>query len=82
MQAYNFPKGQVCDIRFILENVSTTTKIKSLPFFDLGKPKTKSIEISKQGLVGTSNGVYSSCGCKIHLRKPINHNKNKVSTFL
>jgi hypothetical protein len=33
----------------ILENLLTTTKIESLPFFDLGKPKTKSIEISTQG---------------------------------
>jgi hypothetical protein len=43
----------------ILENLSTTTKIESLPFFDLGKPKTKSIEIFTQG---TGNGVYSPCG--------------------
>jgi len=42
----------------ILENLSTTTKIESLPFFDLGKPKIKSIKISTQGLVGTWNGVY------------------------
>jgi hypothetical protein len=45
----------------ILENLSTTTKIESLPFFDIGKPKTKSIEISTQGSVGTNNGVYSPC---------------------
>jgi hypothetical protein len=37
----------------ILENLSTTTKIESLPFFDLGKPKINSIKISAQGLVGT-----------------------------
>jgi hypothetical protein len=49
----------------ILENLSTTTKIESLPFFDLDKPKTKSIEISIQGLVGTGNGVYSLCGCTL-----------------
>jgi hypothetical protein len=49
----------------ILENLSTTTKIESLPFFDLGKPKTKSIEISTQGSVGTGNGVYSPCGCNL-----------------
>jgi hypothetical protein len=29
----------------ILENLSTITKIESLPIFDLGKPKTKFIEI-------------------------------------
>jgi len=47
----------------ILENLSTTTKIESLPFFYLGKPKIKSIEISTQGLVG--NGVYNPCGCTL-----------------
>jgi hypothetical protein len=41
----------------ILENLSTTTKIESLPFFDLSKPKTNSIEISTLGSVGTGNGV-------------------------
>jgi hypothetical protein len=30
----------------ILENLSATTKIESLSFFDLGKPKTKSIMIT------------------------------------
>jgi hypothetical protein len=54
-------------VRFILENLSTTTKINSLPFFYLGKPKTKSIEISKQGLVDTNNGVYSPCDCTLNL---------------
>jgi hypothetical protein len=49
----------------ILENLSTTTKIESLPFFDLGKPKTKSIEISTQRSIGTGNGVYSPCGCTL-----------------
>jgi hypothetical protein len=42
-----------------LENLSTTTKIESLPFFDLGKPKTKSMEISIQGSTSTSNDVYN-----------------------
>jgi hypothetical protein len=36
-------------------------KIKYLSFFYLGKPKTKSIEISTQGSVGTDNGVYNPC---------------------
>jgi hypothetical protein len=49
----------------ILENLSTTTIIESLPFFDLGKPKTKYIEISTQGLVGIGNGVYNPCGCAL-----------------
>ena len=42
----------------ILENLSTITKIESLPFLNLGKPKTKSIEISTQGALGTGKGVY------------------------
>jgi len=45
----------------ILKNLSTKTKIESLPFFDLGKPKIKSIEKSNQGSVGTGNVVYSPC---------------------
>jgi hypothetical protein len=49
----------------VLENLLTTTKIESLPFFDLGKPKIKFIEISTQGSVGTGNGVYSPCGCTL-----------------
>jgi hypothetical protein len=43
----------------ILENLSTTTNIESLPFLDLGRPKIKSIEISTQGSLGTGKGVYS-----------------------
>jgi hypothetical protein len=42
----------------ILENRSTTTKMLSLPFLALGNPKTKSIEISSQGEVGTGKGIY------------------------
>jgi hypothetical protein len=44
----------------ILENLSTITKIEFLSFFYLDKSKTKSIEISTQGLVGPGNGVYNS----------------------
>ena len=51
----------------ILENLSTTTKIKSLPFLDLGKPKTKSIEISTQGALGIGRGVYNPCGKTLDL---------------
>jgi hypothetical protein len=43
----------------ILENLSTTTKIESLPFLDIGKPKTKAIKISTQGAQGTGKGVYN-----------------------
>ena len=45
----------------IFENLSTTTKIETLPFLNLGKPKTKSIEISTQGALGMSRGVYNPC---------------------
>jgi hypothetical protein len=40
----------------ILENLSTITKIESLPFFDQGKPKTK-VHRATQGSVGKGNGV-------------------------
>jgi hypothetical protein len=43
----------------ILENLSITTNIESLPYFDMGKPKIKSIEISIQGSLGTCKGVYN-----------------------
>jgi len=62
MQTYNLPKEQVCNMRCItnlmtynemrhLRKPINHNKNKSLPFFDLGKPKTKSIEISNQGSV-------------------------------
>jgi hypothetical protein len=43
----------------ILENLSTTTNIESLPFLDLGRPKIKSIETSTQGSLGKGKGVYN-----------------------
>jgi len=46
----------------IFENLSTTTKMESLPRFDLGKPKTKSIKMSTHGSFGTGKGVYKPCG--------------------
>jgi hypothetical protein len=42
----------------ILENISITTNIKSLSFLDLSNPKTKSMNISTQGSLGTGKGVY------------------------
>jgi hypothetical protein len=45
----------------IFENLSTTTKMESLPHFDLGKPKTKSIEMSTYGSFGTGKGAYKPC---------------------
>ena len=49
----------------ILENLSTTTKIKSLPLLDLGNPKTKSIETSSQGTLGIGRGVYKPWGLNL-----------------
>jgi hypothetical protein len=43
----------------ILENLSITTNIESLPYLDMGKSKIKSIEISIQGSLGTCKGVYN-----------------------
>ena len=51
----------------ILENLSTTIKIESLPFLDLGKSKTKSIEIATQGALGKGKGVYNPCGKTLDL---------------
>ena len=51
----------------ILENLSTTTKIESLPFLNLGKPKKKSIEISTQGALDIGRGVYNPCGKTLDL---------------
>jgi len=42
----------------IFENLSTTTKIESLPHFDLRVPKSKFIEMSTHGSIGTGKGVY------------------------
>ena len=46
----------------IFENLSTTTKIESLPFLVLGNPITKSIEMFIHGDEGTDKGVYNPCG--------------------
>jgi len=46
----------------IFENLSTTTKMESLPCFDLGKPKTKSIKMSTHGSFGIGKEVYKPCG--------------------
>ena len=43
----------------ILENLSTTTNTTSLPRHVLGKPKTKSIEMSSHGATGTGKGMYN-----------------------
>jgi hypothetical protein len=49
------------------ENRSTTTKIESLPFFVQGKPKTKSILMSSQGLLAIGKGVYKQYGSSFDL---------------
>ena len=38
------------------------TRFASLPCFELGKPKTKSIEMSTHGSLGTGKGIYKPCG--------------------
>jgi hypothetical protein len=49
-------KNEMCH----LENLSTITNMESLPFLDLGKPKIKYIEISTQGSLEISKGVYNA----------------------
>ena len=51
----------------ILLNLSTTTKIESLPLFVLGSPKIKSIDMSTHGSLGTGKGVYNPCGKTLDL---------------
>ena len=60
-------KSAICDVSsvlwhamkcVILENLSTTITTESLPLLVLGKPKTKSIEISVQVSLGIGKGVY------------------------
>ena len=41
----------------ILGNLSTTIKFKSIPYLDLGKPNTKSMEISIHGALGMDEGI-------------------------
>jgi hypothetical protein len=48
-------QGMKCAIFY---NLSTTTKIESLPLFVLGKPKTKSMLMSSQRILGMGNGMY------------------------
>lgn len=43
----------------ILKNLSTTTKIKSLPLLDLGRLSTKSMDMLVHGKVEMSNKVYN-----------------------
>jgi hypothetical protein len=42
-------------------------KIRSLPLFDLRKPKTKSMKISTRDVLGTSKVVYKPCGKTLDL---------------
>ena len=78
MELYYISKEQISDVGCtsvlwqdmkyaIFENLSTTTKIESLPFLDLGKHKIKSIEILTQGALGTGKGVHNSCGKTLDL---------------
>jgi hypothetical protein len=63
MQTHNLSKEQISNMRSItgfvtwykmchLGETINNKKTLSLPFFVLGKPKTKSIEISSQGALG------------------------------
>lgn len=58
----------------ILVKRSTTTKAESLPHCVRGNPSTKSMEISSQGVLGTSKGMYKPvfCACPFpfwHIRQ-------------
>ena len=53
--------GIICAI---LLNRSTTTKIESLPYLVSGKPRTKFMDMSSQGTLGTGSGVYKPWGFK------------------
>ena len=67
----------------ILLNLSTTTKILSLPFLILGKPNIKSIEMSTQGSVGTGKGVYNPWGIDLDLAyRQVMHLEQILSTSL
>jgi hypothetical protein len=47
-----------------LKDLSTTTKILSIPLLVRGNPKIKSIKISAQGVEGTGRDIYKPCGFK------------------
>src|ERR1044072_164454 len=64
LASLTFLQGIKCAI---FENLSTTTKTESLPFFVLGSPKTKSIDKSTQGYSGVGKGVYKPCGITFDL---------------
>jgi hypothetical protein len=51
----------------ILENLFTTTKLESLPLFELGKHIIKFIDISTQGSLGTFKEVYKPWGKTLDL---------------
>ena len=79
MQSYNLSKEQDSHMLktssvllhgikcVILLNLFTTTKILSLPSLVSGKPRTKSIDMSVQGSLGTFKGVYNPLGCDLDL---------------
>jgi len=78
MELYYLSKEQISDVGCIISFMTSyemchlrkpinNHKIESLPFLDLGKPKTKSIEILTQGALGTGRGVYNPCGKTLDL---------------
>jgi hypothetical protein len=60
-----FWQGMKCNI---LENRSPTTNTASLPLWVLGKPSTRSIEMSSQGALGIVRGIYKPefCDCPLN----------------
>src|SRR3954467_946539 len=75
MQTNNFTKEQISNMRIIIRFM-TSNKVCHLrkpihnnkntipPFLCTGNPKTKSIEISSQGTLGTGRGIYKPCGLR------------------
>jgi hypothetical protein len=73
MQTYNLFEKEVSNVSSII-TLMTRYKMSHLresihhkknaiaPLLLLGNPKTKSIEISAQGIEGTGRGIYKPCG--------------------
>jgi len=80
LASWNFLQG----IKWaILENLSTTTNMESLPLLVLGSPKTKSIDKSIHGESGIGKGVSKPWGI-LPLTWPFckQYNAHKISAHL
>jgi hypothetical protein len=73
MQANNFFKEQISNMRSIISFMTWyevshfresihNHKMLSHLLLVLGKPNTKSIEVSSQGMLGIGRGIYKPCG--------------------